>query len=63
MLFLFSHRTVIVSIQLIYSSFTQLTDIYLNKIVSNKKNKAMYLKIFFAILVVIVKDGNNLNIQ
>lgn len=63
MLFLFSHRTVIVGIQLIYSLFPQLTEIYLNKIISNKKKKAIYLKIFFAVLVVIVKDGNNLDIQ
>lgn len=41
----------------------QLIEIYLNKIISNNKNKAIYLKVFFAVFAITVKDGNNLTIQ
>ena len=44
-------------------SSIQLTEIYLNKIIPSKKKKAMYLKIFFAVLAVLAKDESNLTIQ
>ena len=47
----------------LFDSSIQLIEIYLNKIIPSKKNKAMYLKIFFAVLAVPAKDESNLTIQ
>lgn len=46
-----------------FDPFIELIESYLNKIISSKINKAIYLKIFSAILTIIIKDRNNLNTQ
>lgn len=60
MLFLFVTKDSVTMFKFFDSSI-QLIEIYLNKVISKKKNKAIYLKIFFSVLAIIVKDGSNLS--